>query len=70
MVTLTLKLCLTVSRWGMLHEKVFKDIVWSHIFRKYRNFVTLIENCLDGWKKKISNLVFNGDIDPNLLSYS
>ena len=59
-----------------MYEKVFKDIVWSHIFRKYRNFVTLIENSLDGWKKKIfknimwSNLVFNGDIDPNLLSYS
>ena len=53
-----------------MYEKVFKDIVWSHIFRKYRNFITLIENSLDGWKKKISNLVFDGDIDPNLLSYS
>ena len=54
----------------MVYEKVFKDIVWSHILRKYRKFVTLIENSLDDWKKKISNLVFKGDIDLKLLSYS
>ena len=54
----------------MVYEKGFKDIVWSHIFRKYRNFVTFIENSLDDWKKKNSNLVFKGDIDLKLLSYS
>ena len=47
-----------------MYEKVFKDIVWSHIFRKYRNFVTLIEIFSDGLDKKFSNLEFNGDIDP------
>ena len=51
-------------------KKVLKDIVWSHILRKYRKLVTLIENSLDDWKKKISKLVFKGDIDLKLLSYS
>ena len=50
----------------MVYEKGFKDIVWSHILRKYRNFVILIEHSFDDYKKKISKLVFKGDIDLNL----
>ena len=53
-----------------MFEKGFKDIVWSHILRKYRKFVILVENSLDDWKKKNSNLVFKGDIVLKLLSYS
>ena len=64
MVTLTLKLCLTVRRWGMLYEKLFKNILWSHISRNCPNYVSEIEFFPDGLDKKFSNLEFNGDIDP------
>ena len=64
MVTLTLKLCLTVSRWGIVYEKLFKNILWSHIFRNCPNYVTEIEFSSDSWNKNFSNVEFNGDIDP------
>ena len=49
MLTLNLKLCLTVSRGGMMYEKPFKDILWSLIFRNCPNYVTEIQIFSDGW---------------------
>ena len=40
MLSLNLKLCLAVSRGGMVYEKPFKDILWSLIFRNCPNYVT------------------------------
>ena len=70
MVTLNLKLCLTVSRGGMVYEKPFKDILWSLIFRNCPNYVTEIQIFSDGWNHFFSNQEFNADIEPEVVSYS
>ena len=83
MLTLNLKLCLTVSRGGMVYEKPFKDsrggmvsekpfkdILWSLIFRNCPNYVTEIQFFSDGWNHFFSNQEFNGDIEPEVVSYS
>ena len=66
MLTLNLKLCLTVSRGGMVYEKPFKDILWSLIFRNCPNYVTEIQFFSDGWNHFFSNQEFNADIDLKL----
>ena len=61
MLTLNLKLCVTVSRGGMVYEKPFKDILWSLIFRNIPNYVTEIQFFSDGWNLffQIRNLMLS-----------
>ena len=70
MVTFTLKLCLTVSRGGMVYEKPFKDILWSLIFRNCPNYVTKLQFFSDGWNLFFSNQEFNAVIEPEVVSCS
>ena len=70
MLSLNLKLCLAVSRGGMVYEKPFKDILWSLIFRNCPNYLTKIQFFSDGWNLFFSNQEFNADIEPEVVSYS
>ena len=70
MLTLNLKLCVTVSRGGMVYEKPFKDILWSLIFRNIANYVTEIQFFSDGWNHFFPNQEFNADIEPEVVCYS
>ena len=70
MLSLNLKLCLAVSRGGMVYEKPFKDILWSLIFRNCPNYLTKIQFFSDGWNHFFSNQEFNADIEPEVVSCS
>ena len=70
MLTLNLKLCVTVSRGGMVYEKPFKDILWSLIFRNIPNYITEIQFFSDGRNHFFSNQEFNADIEPEVVCYS
>ena len=70
MLSLNLKLCLAVSRGGMVYEKPFKDILWSLIFRNIPNYVTEIQFFSDGWNLFFSNQEFNAVIEPEVVSCS
>ena len=70
MLSLNLKLCLAVSRGGMVYEKPFKDILWSLIFRNCPNYVTKLQFFSDGWNLFFSNQEFNALIEPEVVSCS
>ena len=67
MLSLNLKLCLAVSRGGMVYEKPFKDILWSLIFRNCPNYVTKLQIFSYGWNLFFSNEEFNAVIEPGHL---